>query len=195
MTAIRHIAAAGAALLLLAGCTPGAPGAAGASGFCTEFEANGGTGATIGPLQSWVTKEDLLPDVQGRLDAMGDIVPPAEISSEWDVMKTYYTDVLAAVEQLPEGGTLMESGGFAELGQAPDEYEAVVRDLTAAANARLFEVVEAVADVHDTGRGRLPDAHYLRGFCARTLDTLITQRDAFILRNQDVLLKALALAA
>jgi hypothetical protein len=126
MPALRHIAAAGAALLLLAGCAPGAPGAPSASGFCAEFEANGGTGASIGPLQSWVTKEDLLPDVQGRIDVMGDIVPPAEIASEWGLMKAYYTDVLAAVEQLPEGGTLMESGEFAGLGQAPDEYQAVV---------------------------------------------------------------------
>jgi len=76
-----------------------------------------------------------------------------------------------------------------------DQYEAVLRDLTAGANARLFEVVEAVADVHEHRRGRLPDPHALRGYCAEILETLLTERDAFIGRNQDVLLRALAMAA
>lgn len=120
-----------AALALLAGCAvPSGPapqatsdGSAddAAGDFCSEFEANGGTGATIGPLQTWLAKEDLLPDVQSRVDAMGDISGPGEIASEWDTMRTYYTDLLAAVEELPAGGRLTDPS----LVQAPDEYQAV----------------------------------------------------------------------
>ncbi len=76
-----------------------------------------------------------------------------------------------------------------------DAYETRVRELTAIANARLFEVVEAIADVHEHGRGELPDPSLLRDYRDRTLDTLITERDAFIGRNQETLLRALALAA
>ena len=76
-----------------------------------------------------------------------------------------------------------------------DAYEDGLRALTAATNERLFEVVEAVANVHETGAGALPDPEYLRGFCARTVDTLLDERDAFMLRNQETLLRALAMAA
>jgi ABC-type transport system substrate-binding protein len=139
MTTSRNLAAVlllPASLALLAGCAaPSAPttgsdtgtdggDAAAASGdFCTEFESNGGNGSMLGPVQSWLPKEDLLPDVQSRVDAMGDIEPPADIATEWGVLKTYYTDLLTAVEALPDGGTL--TGDAAALGQAPDEYQAV----------------------------------------------------------------------
>lgn len=76
-----------------------------------------------------------------------------------------------------------------------DAYEDGLRALTAATNERLFDVVEAVANVHETGEGALPDPNYLRGFCARTVDTLLNERDAFMLRNQETLLRALAMAA
>ncbi|MEO8261677.1 MAG: hypothetical protein ABI566_03830 [Pseudolysinimonas sp.] len=135
MSRIRvRLSAAASALAfaaLLAACSSPAPSGgadpgtggdapAAAGDFCAEFEANGGTGATIGPLQTWLVKEDLLPDVQGRVDAMGDITPPADIATEWDIMKTYYVDLLAAVEALPAGGHLSGEGI-----KAPEEYQVV----------------------------------------------------------------------
>jgi len=129
------LAAGAVSTALLAGCSPttttAEPGtdpgqtadAPAASGdFCSEFEANGGTGATVGPLQTWLVKEDILPDVQGRLDAMGDIEPPAEIADAWTIMKDYYSDLLAATEALPAGGYLTDPS----LTGAPDEYQVVV---------------------------------------------------------------------
>lgn len=132
MSAIRCISLAAATLVVLAGCSaPAAPGgddesvAPEPSAFCAEFEANGGTGASIGPVQTWLPKEQLLPDVQSRVDVMADIEPPTEIAAEWAAMKTYYSDLLVAAEGLPEGGTLASVENFDALAEAPQEYEVV----------------------------------------------------------------------
>jgi hypothetical protein len=76
-----------------------------------------------------------------------------------------------------------------------DAYDATLRRLTAESNARLFEVVEALADLHETGVGQAPDARELQALCAETLEAAIGERNAFIGRNQRVLLEALEAAA
>jgi anaerobic magnesium-protoporphyrin IX monomethyl ester cyclase len=76
-----------------------------------------------------------------------------------------------------------------------DAYEAALRRHTARSNEGLFQVVEAVADLHETGAGVAPDAAVLRARCDETLATVIAERDAFISRHEDVLLRALRLAA
>jgi anaerobic magnesium-protoporphyrin IX monomethyl ester cyclase len=76
-----------------------------------------------------------------------------------------------------------------------DAYEAALRRHTARSNEGLFQVVEAVADLHETGAGVAPDAAVLRARCDETLATVIADRDAFISRHEDVLLRALRLAA
>lgn len=76
-----------------------------------------------------------------------------------------------------------------------DAYDATLRRLTAQSNARLFEVVEALADLHESGIGQAPEAEALQALCADTLETAIRERDAFIGRNQHVLLEALEAAA
>jgi hypothetical protein len=127
-----------AILALLAGCAApstggtdpgtgtGDDGAPAASGdFCADFETNGGGGATIGPVLTFVPKEDILADAQPRLDAMGDLEPPAEIATEWGVVKQYYADVVAAAEALPDGAGFNESPEYPDLAEAPDEYEVV----------------------------------------------------------------------
>ncbi len=76
-----------------------------------------------------------------------------------------------------------------------DAYEASLRAHTRHSNEGLFAMVEAVADLHETGRGRAPDPEPLRARCARTLRAVVNERDAFIGRHQGVLLRALELAA
>lgn len=72
--------------------------------FCDAFEENGGTGATVGPLQLWLPKEDLAADLTSRLTAMGDLEAPAEVSAAWDASKTYFEDLQTTVDALPAGG-------------------------------------------------------------------------------------------
>jgi hypothetical protein len=56
-------------------------------------------------------------------------------------------------------------------------------------------MVEAVADLHETGASREPDAEALRVQCEQTLATVIAERDAFITRHQSSLRRALEMAA
>jgi hypothetical protein len=139
MSRIRALTATASVVMaaaLLTGCTAPAPsgGAGGdapseappASGdFCTEFEANGGDGATVGVVLTFAAKEEILADAQPRLDAMGDLEPPDEIAAEWDVMKQYYADVVTAAEALPDGASFNASPEYPALAEAPDEYQVV----------------------------------------------------------------------
>lgn len=76
-----------------------------------------------------------------------------------------------------------------------DAYEDGLRRNTRASNEGLFEMVEALAAVHQTGRGLAPDSQALRARCDQTLDKVVSERDGFITRHQGVLLEALRIAA
>lgn len=76
-----------------------------------------------------------------------------------------------------------------------DAYEATLKALTARSSAELFQIVEALADLHEHGVGRAPDPAALRDLCDSTLAAVIRERDAFVARNQAVLLEALEAAA
>jgi radical SAM superfamily enzyme YgiQ (UPF0313 family) len=76
-----------------------------------------------------------------------------------------------------------------------DAYDSALRRHTARSNEGLFQVVEAVADLHETGAGAAPDAAALRAHCDETLAEVIAERDAFVSRHEAVLLRALRLAA
>jgi radical SAM superfamily enzyme YgiQ (UPF0313 family) len=76
-----------------------------------------------------------------------------------------------------------------------EDYEAALRLHTRRSNLGLVEMVEAVADVHESGSGALPDARALQARCEQTLAAAIADRNAFIGRHQAALLQALASAA
>jgi radical SAM superfamily enzyme YgiQ (UPF0313 family) len=76
-----------------------------------------------------------------------------------------------------------------------DAYEASLRRHTRRSNEGLFAMVEAVADVHRSGYGPEPDVQTLTARCEATLETVTAERNDFIARHQEVLLKALAVAA
>ena len=76
-----------------------------------------------------------------------------------------------------------------------DAYETALRCHTARSNEGLFQVVEAIADLHERGAGDVPDAAVLRARCDETLEAVIAERDTFISRHEGVLLRALRLAA
>ncbi|MBL8556168.1 MAG: B12-binding domain-containing radical SAM protein [Phenylobacterium sp.] len=76
-----------------------------------------------------------------------------------------------------------------------DAYETALKALTARSNEELFEIVEKLADLHEFGVGACPEPAALKDLCDRTLATAIRERDAFVARNQAVLLEALEAAA
>ena len=71
------------------------------------------------------------------------------------------------------------------------DYEARLGWITAESNERLFATVEQVADVFEHGRGVLPPTGELRRRCESTLEVLVETRNAFMLRHQRLLLRAL----
>lgn len=75
------------------------------------------------------------------------------------------------------------------------DYEQELRRLTAQSNARLLEVVETLADVHETGRGTSADPEALRTYCSEILARVLAERNDFIGKNEAVLLEALEVAA
>ena len=76
-----------------------------------------------------------------------------------------------------------------------DAYEASSLSHTQRSNEALCATVEAVADVHEHGHGEMPNPEDLKARCNETFETVTAQRNDFIARHQDMLLRALAVAA
>jgi anaerobic magnesium-protoporphyrin IX monomethyl ester cyclase len=74
------------------------------------------------------------------------------------------------------------------------DYQAELARITAESNDLLFSTVERVADVYEHGTGQLPQPALLRRRCETTLDALLEKRNAFMLRHQTLLLRALEAA-
>lgn len=102
-----------------------APAAGDTDAFCEAYDENGGTGATVGPVQLWLPKEDLAADLSSRLTAMGDLEPPAEVSDAWAASKTYYTDLQATVDALPAGGIIDDPAVYASNPEMEESFSTV----------------------------------------------------------------------
>jgi radical SAM superfamily enzyme YgiQ (UPF0313 family) len=74
------------------------------------------------------------------------------------------------------------------------DYHAQLSRITAESNELLFATVERVADVYEHGTGQLPQPILLRRRCETTLDELLKHRNAFMLKHQGLLLRALEAA-
>jgi len=72
-----------------------------------------------------------------------------------------------------------------------DAYKVTLRGITHDSNEALFRVVEDTARIFSEGARRLRSAEELRSQCEGFLNRLTTNRDAFILRNQNLLIEAL----
>ncbi len=74
------------------------------------------------------------------------------------------------------------------------DYQMLLSRITAESNELLFATVERVADVYEHGSGQLPQPALLRRRCEATLEVLLQHRNAFMLRHQGALLRALEAA-
>jgi anaerobic magnesium-protoporphyrin IX monomethyl ester cyclase len=70
-------------------------------------------------------------------------------------------------------------------------YKEALRKITRNSNEALFQVVEDTSYVYSHGRPRRWSPEELRLLCESFVNRLVKDRDAFILRNQDLLLDAL----
>jgi hypothetical protein len=73
-------------------------------------------------------------------------------------------------------------------------YQSQLARITADSNELLFSTVERVADVYQHDTGQLPQPALPRRRCEMTLDVLLEHRNAFMLRHQGLLLRALEAA-
>ena len=71
------------------------------------------------------------------------------------------------------------------------EYKEALREVTRNSNEALFQVIEDTTYVYSDGRQRRWSSDELRSLCEGFVDRLVKCRNAFILRNQDILLEAL----
>jgi anaerobic magnesium-protoporphyrin IX monomethyl ester cyclase len=72
-----------------------------------------------------------------------------------------------------------------------EAYKQSLREITSNSNEALFQVVEDTSWVYSHGRPKRWSSDELRSMCDGFVDRLVSQRDAFVLRNQDRLLEAL----
>jgi hypothetical protein len=71
------------------------------------------------------------------------------------------------------------------------EYQDTLRDITAKSNEMLFKVVEDMADTVLNGKPHRWTTEILRAECMRFLEEFHRERNAFVLRNQPMLLQVL----
>ena len=94
---------------------------------CAQVEELGATGASWGPVQAWLPKDDLLADIQAKLEPMADdVVPPADAADAWAAQKNYLETLQAAAEGLPAAGRLSDPALIAP----GDEVTAAQTELT-----------------------------------------------------------------
>ncbi len=144
LTRVRITSAARAAVttaaaftLLLTGCST-APSngeettTTSGGDFCSDYEEAGGSGATVGPVQVWLGRDEVLADVRVRLGAMNAVAPPSEVEAEWNAMKSHYENIEADFEAAdPSGPTLTDSEGQPLVGKYADATSTVKSDYEA----------------------------------------------------------------
>jgi radical SAM superfamily enzyme YgiQ (UPF0313 family) len=71
------------------------------------------------------------------------------------------------------------------------QYRAILQNITRTSNTLLFQVVEEMADAYMGDAPHGWSAKRLRPCCQGFVDTFLTERNAFVLANQEILLAAL----
>jgi len=71
------------------------------------------------------------------------------------------------------------------------QYRATLQNITRTSNPFLFQVVEQMADAYSGGIPHGWSAERLRPRCQGFVDAFLTERNAFVLANQEFLLAAL----
>jgi radical SAM superfamily enzyme YgiQ (UPF0313 family) len=171
--------------------------------FLRAIVGDGSAGATFGrmvPYDGTPIKDDL--QRSGRLK--GDVCKP-----DYDFLDPRLTNFYAALTRIINvtGWTHAHPSLSHHLNFAWDEvaiiehlfpeipglptYKDKLRNLTAESNEALFKVVEDISYMFSDGRPTSWSADELRNRCLNYLDLLTGNRNAFILRNQDLLIESL----
>ena len=72
-----------------------------------------------------------------------------------------------------------------------DDYRRAIQQITSESNLTLIQIVEDLAYVFSDGRANMWSVNDLRSRSSAFTNRLITTRDEFILRNQDLILESL----
>jgi hypothetical protein len=72
-----------------------------------------------------------------------------------------------------------------------DDYRRAIQQITSESNLTLIQIVEDLSYIFSDGRANVWSVNDLRSRSAAFTHRLITTRDEFILRNQDLILESL----
>jgi len=171
--------------------------------FLRTIVGDGSAGVTFGkmvPYDGTPIKDEL--ERTGRL--RGDVSKP-----DYDFLDPRLTDFYKAISHIIDvtGWTHGYRALSPQLNFAWDEvaileqlfpvvpdlpaYKIALREITAASNKVLLQVIEDTSYTVSEGRPELWAADDLQSRCRRFAERLVSTRDAFILRNQELLLEAL----
>ena len=171
--------------------------------FLRAIVGDGSAGATFGrmvPYDGTPIKDDL--ERAGRLK--GDVCRP-----DYDFLDPRLDDFYRELTHLIDvtGWTHSYRALSPQLNYAWDEvaimdllfpavpglaaYKEALREVTGDSNEALFQAIEDTSYVYSDGRPRLWSAEELRSQCEHFVNRLVDNRNAFILRNQALLLEAL----
>ena len=146
---LRPLLAATAGVLLLAGCgssgadmpsaeSSAASSAASSAGSspagdepvlegdtCAQLREAGATGASFGPVQAALPKQDLIAAIEEKLTPLQQSDPAADVAAEWSTAQAYLEQYLAAAQAAPDGGTVTDATLFNPGPEVSDAQDAL----------------------------------------------------------------------
>jgi hypothetical protein len=92
---------------------------------CAQLREAGATGASFGPVQAALPREDLIAAIEGKLTPLQQSDPAADVAAEWSTAQAHLEQYLAAARAAPAGGTVTDAALFNPGQEVADAQEAL----------------------------------------------------------------------
>ena len=92
---------------------------------CEQLRAAGATGASFGPVQAALPKDDLIEVIEGKLTPLQQSDPAADVADAWATAQSYLEQYLAAAQAAPAGGTVTDAALFNPGQEVSDAQDAL----------------------------------------------------------------------
>jgi hypothetical protein len=92
---------------------------------CAQLREAGATGASFGPVQAALPKDQLIETIQEKLTPLQQSDPAADVTDAWTTARTYLEQYLAAAQAAPDGGTVTDAALFNPGQEVADAQDAL----------------------------------------------------------------------
>ncbi|PWW22899.1 hypothetical protein JD79_02062 [Geodermatophilus normandii] len=92
---------------------------------CEQLRAAGATGASFGPVQAALPKDDLVETIQEKLTPLQRSDPAADVADAWATAQAHLEQYLAAAQAAPAGGTVTDAALFNPGQEVTDAQDAL----------------------------------------------------------------------